>query len=224
MDTCHTSDKGKGRGSPVLANTPALRPQSSKKSSSVSPSQQPKKHKVSLYYSKYKSSTSTAAAASVDEEHEELTPESPLTPDPCNNNPAFIDELDNKADDLQSSMEEMVSAAGMFPMEIPAEFPTDASLDPGSRPVLLFYSPLDRSCTEHYAQKMDSEKRDNSEPEVRKRCWIYSSMCFSLFEGPSNSVITDKYSQLPFLVLGNRRKQRPEKEGTRYRDVPDNRK
>uniref|UniRef100_A0A3P9M970 Transmembrane 131 like n=1 Tax=Oryzias latipes TaxID=8090 RepID=A0A3P9M970_ORYLA len=166
VDTCHTSDKGKGRGSPVLANTPALRPQSSKKSSSVSPSQQPKKHKVSLYYSKYKSSTSPAAAASVDEEHEELTPESPLTPDPCNNNPAFIDEMDNKADDLQSSMEEVVSAAGMFPMEIPAEFPTDASLDPGSRPVLLFYSPLDRNCTEHYAQKMDSEKRDNSEPEV----------------------------------------------------------
>lgn len=190
VDTCHTSDKGKGRGSPVLANNPTLRPQSSKKSSSTAPSQQQKKHKVSLYYTKYKSSSATAAAVSVDEEHEELMPESPLTPDPCNNNPAFIDELDNKADDLQSSMEEMVSAAGMFPMEIPAEFPTDVTLDPGSRPVLLFYSPVDRSCTEHYAQKMDSEKRDNSELEVRKNTWIYLFMYISVCESLSYSLVT----------------------------------
>ncbi|XP_023149320.2 transmembrane protein 131-like isoform X3 [Amphiprion ocellaris] len=178
VDTCHTSDKGKGRGSPALANSPAPRPQSSKKGSSTTPSQQQKKHKVSLYYTKFKSSSSTATAGAVtmDEEHEDLTPDPPLTPDldVCNNNqPAFISELDKKTsadykEDLQSTIEDRVPAAVMFPMEMPAGFPADVTLSPGPGPGLLVCSPVEKNCTEHYAEKMDSDKRDSSELELRE--------------------------------------------------------
>lgn len=178
VDTCHTSDKGKGRGSPALANSPAPRPQSSKRGSLTTASQPQKKHKVSLYYTKYKSSLSTAAAGAVtmDEEHEDLTPDPPLTPDPdvCNNNePAFISELDKKTsadfkEDPHSTIEDRVPAAVMFPMEMPAGFPDNVTLSPGPRPGLLVCSPVEKSCTEHYAEKIDSEKRDSSEMEVRK--------------------------------------------------------
>ncbi|XP_072240894.1 transmembrane protein 131-like [Leuresthes tenuis] len=174
VDTCSTSDKGKGRGSPALANSPAPRPQSSKKGSSSAPSQPQKKHKVSLYYTKFKSSSSSAAAVTMDEEHEDLTPEAPLTPDSFNNNePDFICELNNDPatdfkEDLQSTIEDSLPAAVMFPMEMPAGFPKDITLGPGSRPGLLVCSPVEMSCTEHYAAKMDSEKRDNSELELRE--------------------------------------------------------
>ncbi|XP_035516079.1 transmembrane protein 131-like isoform X2 [Morone saxatilis] len=178
VDTCHTSDKGKGRGSPALANSPAPRPQSSKRGSTITPSQPQKKHKVSLYYTKYKSSLSTTAAGVVtmDEEHEDLTPDSPLTPDldVCNNNePAFISELDKKTsadfkEDPQSTIEDRVPAEVMFPMEMPAGFPNNVTLSPGPRPGLLVCSPVEKSCTEHYAEKINSEKRECSEMEVRK--------------------------------------------------------
>lgn len=171
-DTCHTSDKGKGRGSSSLAS-PAPRSQASKKGSSTSPpQQQQKKHKVSLYYTKYKPSSSTAAA--VDEEQETLTPESPLTPDTCNNNnqPAFLTELEKHTstgfkEDLQGTVEDGTSAAVMFPMEIPAGFPGDVTLSPGPRPGLLICSPVERSCSELYSGKTVSEKRDSSDLEVR---------------------------------------------------------
>lgn len=188
MDTGHTSDKGKGRGSPALANSPAPRPQSSKKGSSITPSQPQKKHKVSLYYTKYKSSSSSAAAGAVmvDEEHEDLTPDPPLTPDPdiCNNNePAFISEMEKKIpadfkEEPHSTIEERVPAAVMFPMEMPAGFPDNVTLSPGPRPGLLLCSPVDKSCTEHYAEKIDSEKRDRTEMEV---CKVLIHLSYSLF-------------------------------------------
>uniref|UniRef100_A0A7N8WSD5 Transmembrane 131 like n=1 Tax=Mastacembelus armatus TaxID=205130 RepID=A0A7N8WSD5_9TELE len=138
VDTCHTSDKGKGRGSPALANGPPLRPQVSKKGSSTTPSQPQKKHKVSLYYTKYKSSSSTVGAGGVtmDEEHEDLTMDAPLTPDPdiCNNNePAFISELDKKMstefkEDPHSTIEDRVPATVMFPVEMPAGFPNNVTV------------------------------------------------------------------------------------------------
>ncbi|XP_038568921.1 transmembrane protein 131-like isoform X3 [Micropterus salmoides] len=178
VDTCHTSDKGKGRGSPALANSPAPRPQTSKRGSSITPSQPQKKHKVSLYYTKYKSSLSTAAAGTVtmDEEHEDLTPDPPLTPDPdvCNNNePPFISELDKKTsvdfkEDPQSTIEDRVPVAVMFPMEMPAGFPDNVTLSPGPRPGLLLCSPIEKTRNEHYAEKTDSEKRDRSEVELRE--------------------------------------------------------
>ncbi|XP_049427043.1 transmembrane protein 131-like isoform X2 [Epinephelus fuscoguttatus] len=179
VDTCHTSDKGKGRGSPALANSPASRPQSTSKRGSLTTTSQPqKKHKVSLYYTKYKSSSSTASpgAVTVDEEHEDLTPDPPLTPDPdvCNNNePTFISELDKKTpsdykEDAHSTIGERVPAAVMFPMEMPAGFPDNVTVGPGPRPGLLVCSPVEKSCTEHYAEKIDSEKRDSSEMELRE--------------------------------------------------------
>ncbi|XP_042280375.1 transmembrane protein 131-like isoform X2 [Thunnus maccoyii] len=178
VDTCHTSDKGKGRGSPALANSPAPRPQSSKKSSSTTPAQPQKKHKVSLYYTKYKSSSSTAAtgAVTMEEEHEDLIPDPPLTPDPdvCNNNePTFISELDKKTpadfkEDPHSTIEDRVPAAVMFPMEMPAGFPDNVTLGPGPRPGLLVCSPVEKTRTEHYAEKINSEKRDSSELELRE--------------------------------------------------------
>ncbi|XP_070834113.1 transmembrane protein 131-like isoform X1 [Chaetodon trifascialis] len=176
VDTCHTSDKGKGRGSPALANSPAPRPQSSKRGSSVTPSQPQKKHKVSLYYTKYKSSLSTAAtgAVTMDEEHEDLMPDPPLTPDPdvCNNNePAFISELDKKTsadlkEEPHSTIDDRAPAEVMFPMEMPAGFPDNVTLSPGPRPGLLVCSPVEKSCSEHFAEKIDSEKRDASEMEL----------------------------------------------------------
>lgn len=177
MDTCHTSDKGKGRGSPALANSPAPRPHSSKRGSSVTTTQTQKKHKVSLYYTKYKSSLSTAVAgaATMDEEHDDLTPDPPLTPDSdvCNNNePAFISELDKKTpadfkEEPHSTIVDRVPAAATFPMEMPAGFPDNVTLSPGPRPGLLICSPIEKSCTEHYAEKVNSDKRDTSEIEVR---------------------------------------------------------
>lgn len=176
VDTCHTSDKGKGRGSPALANNSAPRPQSSKKGSSAAPNQPQKKHRVSLYYTKHKSSLSAAAAgAPVDEEHEELSPDPCLTPDPdvCNNNePAFVSELDKKPpadpkEEPQGPTEE-APAAVMFPMEMPAGFPDNVTLSPGPRPGLLVCSPVEKSRPQLYLDKMDTDKRDSSETEVRK--------------------------------------------------------
>ena len=179
VDTCHTSDKGKGRGSPALANSPASRPQSNSKRGSLTTTSQPqKKHKVSLYYTKYKSSSPTAAPDTVtmDEEHEDLTADPPLTPDPdiCNNNePAFIGEQDKKTsadfkEDPRSSLEDRAPAAVMFPMEMPAGFPDNVKVGPGPRPGLLVCSPVEKSCTQRYAEKIDSEKRDSAEMEVRE--------------------------------------------------------
>lgn len=168
VDTCHTSDKGKGRGSPALANAPAQRPQSSKKGSSLAPSQTQKKPKVSLYYSKYKNSSTPAAAINMDEEQEELTPDSPCTsePDLCNSEPAFISELENKADS-HSTTEDRAPAVVLFPMEIPAGFPEDVTLTPGPRPGLLMCTPSVQSCTQQY-DKMEAIKRDSSEQELRE--------------------------------------------------------
>ncbi|XP_015232839.1 PREDICTED: transmembrane protein 131-like [Cyprinodon variegatus] len=164
IDTCHTSDKGKGRGSSALANSPTPRSQSSKKGSSASTSQTQKKHKVSLYYTKHKPSSATATAATMDEEHEDLTPDSSLTPDSCDNNnqPAFISEMDKKTspgftEDVQGNIEHSMSAAVMFPVEIPAGFTENVTMGAGPRPSLLICSPVESSC---------SEKRDTSELEI----------------------------------------------------------
>lgn len=176
VETCHTSDKGKGRGSPALANSPAQRPQSSKKGSSATPSQTQRKHKVSLYYSKYKSSVSTVTAgpAMMDEEPEEPTTDQPLTPDSDvsnNNDPTLISGLDKSApqdfkDEPHVIVEDGEPATIMFPMEIPAGFPENVTLSPGPRPGLLLCSPVEKSCTEHFVEKINSDKRDNFAIEV----------------------------------------------------------
>ncbi|XP_061769349.1 transmembrane protein 131-like isoform X3 [Nerophis ophidion] len=171
VDTCHTSDKGKGRGSPGLSNSPAQRPQSSKKGSSGTTSQPQKKHKVSLYYSNYKPSAATAAAP--DDDHEDLLPEPPLTPDSdiCNNNrPAFMDsETVDKKVDFKAPMEDKVPAAVMFPMEMPAGFPENVRLSPGPRPGLLVCKPVEMSHIGRYEPTVvHCEQRASAEIELRE--------------------------------------------------------
>ncbi|KAM6971875.1 transmembrane protein 131-like [Aplochiton taeniatus] len=206
VDTCHPSDKGKGRGSPALANSGAARPQSSSSKkgpcSAAAPAATPttapqKKHKVSVYYSKYKASSPTAAAAAAlayaaaapeeeeREEQEEMSPEPLVTPDPdlCNNNnnnePTFISPLEKTAmhfkEAPQSTGEEKEPAVCMFPMETPIGFPGNVTVGPGPRPGLLVCSPVERSCVKQtgqpsqYAEKRDTDKRDNSELELREK-------------------------------------------------------
>ncbi|KAK5865755.1 hypothetical protein PBY51_020000 [Eleginops maclovinus] len=245
VDTCHTSDKGKGRGSPALANSPAQRPQpSSKRGSLTTPAQAPKKHKVSLYYTKYKSSLSTAApdAVMMDEENEDLTPDPPLTPDSdvCNNNePAFISELDKKIsadfkEDSNSNVEARVPAAVMFPMETPASFPDNVTVGPGPRPGLLVCRPVEKKCTEQYAEKINSEKRDGSEIELREESKGQKKKAQSAETGTASGNNkgkrsrrkTENVSSAPehnVIVIPEREKEPDWKEGERNISIPRNR-
>nr|XP_019956839.1 PREDICTED: transmembrane protein 131-like isoform X2 [Paralichthys olivaceus] len=231
VDTCHTSDKGKGRGSPALANSPTQRPQSSKKGTSSAPSQPQKKHKVSLYYTKHKSSASAAAggAVTVDEEHEDLTPDAPLTPDAdvCNNNePTFTSEVEKNTsadfkEEPHSPIEDQAPAV-MFPMEMPAGFPHNVTLGPGPRPGLLVCSPVEKSCTE----QMDSQKRDSSELELRedakgqkkKAQSIESGTALGNNKGKRNRRKTENVTSAPehnMLVMPEREKEPEWKTGDR---------
>lgn len=201
VDTCHNSDKGKGRGSPAVANGSTPRPQpfssssSSKKGASTSPSQPQKKHKVSVYYGKYKTSSSaiaaTAGPATEEVRELDLTPdlgtlEPYLCTDACNNNePTFLCQIDVKKTTQhfkeappQSAAQREDSkgpAAVMFPVETQAGFPNNVTMGPGPRPGLLLCSPVtekryDLGTHLQFAEKRDtSEKRDNSELEVRER-------------------------------------------------------
>ncbi|XP_056136082.1 transmembrane protein 131-like isoform X2 [Lampris incognitus] len=178
VDTFHTTDKGKGRGSPALASNSTPRPQSSKKGPSSTPSQPQKKHRVSLYYTKYKSHPSVAATGMMmtEEEREEVTPDPPSTPDPeiCNNNnnePAIISQQDKKTtthfrEDPQRTIEDKQPAEVMFPMETPAGFPDHVTVGPGPREGLPLCSPVELNFTEGYIEKRDSEKRNSSELEA----------------------------------------------------------
>ncbi|XP_072320165.1 transmembrane protein 131-like isoform X2 [Eucyclogobius newberryi] len=157
VDSCHPSDKGKGRGSPALANSPPQRPQSSKKSSSTTPSQAQKKPKVSLYYTKYK--YSPAPAAALEEEMEELLPDTPSSPEPDVTEPAFLSELEKKSEYLQAVEE--APAVVMFPMETPAVFPENMTVSAGPRPGLLLCTASVQSFAQPY-DKMEA-KRDCSE-------------------------------------------------------------
>ncbi|KTG38764.1 hypothetical protein cypCar_00006619 [Cyprinus carpio] len=127
-DTSHPSDKGKGRGSPAVANG-TIRTQSSSKKSSGASSQPPKKQtKVSFLYGRYKNSPASAAAgvsAASDccspptDEDRERSSES--DPEVChNNNNDILDEsllpAEKKKHFRESRVDEAVPA-DMFPME-----------------------------------------------------------------------------------------------------------
>ncbi|KAM8842276.1 transmembrane protein 131-like isoform 1-T1 [Synchiropus picturatus] len=171
VDTGHTSDKGKGRGSPALASSTAPRLQSSKKSSSGASAQPQKKHKVSLYYSKYKPSSSAVVTGNMamEEEPEDVSPDLPLTPDSdiCNNNePTFISEMEKRS--TADFPDDGIPEAVMFPMETPAAFPDNVTLSPGPRPGLLVCTPVEVTFTDRYDEKVHSEKRDISEHELKE--------------------------------------------------------
>ncbi|CAL1601009.1 unnamed protein product [Knipowitschia caucasica] len=166
VDSCHPSDKGKGRGSPALANSPPQRPPSSKKTSSSSaPSQTQKKPKVSLYYSKYKYNPAPTATVSMEEteeteEMEDLLPETPSSPEPDSMEPTFLCESQY----TETSAAE-APAVLMFPMETPASFPDNVTVSAGPRPGLLMCTPV-QSFTPTY-DKMANDPRERDEHELR---------------------------------------------------------
>lgn len=173
-DTSHPSDKGKGRGSPAVANG-AIRSQSSSKKSTGGSSQPPKKQtKVSFLYSRYKNSPATAAASvsatsdfcnpPIDEDRDHTFE---LDPEVCNNNNNNNDILDEtllsaeKKEHFRESMEDKALPADMFPMETLPGLPENVTA--GRVP-----QPADEVMkNEECKRKINAEKRDNVDEEVR---------------------------------------------------------
>lgn len=110
----------------------------------------------------------------MDQEPEEPTTDHPLTLDSDvgnNNESALISELDKRTspdfkDEAHGIVEDGEPAAVMFPMEIAAGFPENITLSPGPRPGLLLCSPVEKNCTQHFAEKINSDKRDSFAIEV----------------------------------------------------------
>uniref|UniRef100_A0A8C2J2I1 Transmembrane 131 like n=1 Tax=Cyprinus carpio TaxID=7962 RepID=A0A8C2J2I1_CYPCA len=175
-DTSHPSDKGKGRGSPAVANG-TIRSQSSSKKTSGGSSQPPKRQtKVSVLYSRYKNSPATSAAsvpASSDfcspptDEDGDHTFE--LDPEVCHNNNNNNDILDEtllpaeKNEHFRESREDKALPADMFPMETLPGLPENI---PASR----VPQPVDEAMeNQECNRKTNAEKRDNVDEEKTER-------------------------------------------------------
>lgn len=175
-DTSHPSDKGKGRGSPAVANG-SIRLQPSSKKSSGASSQPPKKQtKVSLLYSRYKSSSVPVAASvssttdfccSRNNEDKDHTFE--LDPEICNNNNNNNDILDEtllpveKKEHFRESREEKALPAVMFPMETLPGLPENISANRVPQPA------GDVMENEECKRKTNAEKRDHLDEEKTER-------------------------------------------------------
>ncbi|XP_036372311.1 transmembrane protein 131-like [Megalops cyprinoides] len=178
VDSCNSSDKGKGKGSPAVAGVPT-RGQSSSKKSSGGSAQPQKKHKVSVYYAKYKvSSTASAVAAEGerDDPGSELAVE--LDPDTCNNNnnshrlaeqttPA--DKKPHFTEAPHSTEEDAELVPVMFPMETQSSFPGDVAVATDCRPGLLVCSPAENAHS-HANSKSLENREATSETEPRGNC------------------------------------------------------
>lgn len=202
-DPCQTSDKGKGRGSPAVANGPNRSQTSSKKSSSGPPQPQ-KKHKVSVLYGKYKVNAGTNLNAAaviappspspspsprpvspnlpVDEERpDEQVSEQSM--DTRNNNSILIshDVLDERPGPAEKRTpfkepREKEPLTCMFPMETQAIFPENPCPAPAFKA-----SPLTEVTPEKEGVKRDMAKRDNTEVEVSATSCFLSKICLDLF-------------------------------------------
>ncbi|XP_016148082.1 transmembrane protein 131-like [Sinocyclocheilus grahami] len=175
-DTSHPSDKGKGRGSPAVANG-TIRSQSSSKKASGGSSQPPKKQtKVSFLYSRYKNSPATATA-SVPASSDFCSPPTgedgdrtfELDSEVCNNNNNNNDILDEtllpaeKKEYFRESREDKALPADMFPMETLPRLPENI---PASR----VPQPVDEAMeNEECKRKNNAEKRDNVDEEKTER-------------------------------------------------------
>ncbi|XP_073720550.1 transmembrane protein 131-like isoform X1 [Misgurnus anguillicaudatus] len=166
-DTCHPSDKGKGRGSPAVVNG-AIRPQSSSKKSSGGSSQPQKRQtKVSLLYGRYKNSPSATPSAPAADEERDHTFE--LDPEVCNNNNNNNDMLDetllprDKKEHFREPREEDTLSADMFPMET-LQLHENVAADKVPHPA--------GELTERDVckRKIYVEKRDKAEEEKIERC------------------------------------------------------
>ncbi|KAM9143744.1 transmembrane protein 131-like isoform 4-T4 [Pangshura tecta] len=78
MDSCSTSDKGKGKGF-LSVGTPSSRSQNAAKRSPATYSHSQKKHKCSVYYSKQKTNTVTGNAITTTDEKQSQTVENQIS-------------------------------------------------------------------------------------------------------------------------------------------------
>ncbi|XP_044874202.1 transmembrane protein 131-like isoform X4 [Mauremys mutica] len=78
MDSCSTSDKGKGKGF-LSVGTPSSRSQNAAKRSPATYSHSQKKHKCSVYYSKQKTITVTGSAITTTDEKQNQTVENQIS-------------------------------------------------------------------------------------------------------------------------------------------------
>ncbi|XP_028833905.1 transmembrane protein 131-like [Denticeps clupeoides] len=173
VDPCHTSDKGKGRGSPAVASGP-VRNQSTSKKGSGGHSQPQKKHKVSVLYSKYKiipnAMVPSAATISPDPPADEERPDdqtSEMDPDVCNNNNNnndLVDEMPSLMETRPLSTETRDDKPVMFPMEMHTVVPESLVQTPAYQHNSLADRQMQKDCRE----KRETVKRDNTEVETRE--------------------------------------------------------
>ncbi|XP_048855708.1 transmembrane protein 131-like isoform X1 [Brienomyrus brachyistius] len=190
VDSCNTSDKGKGKGSLAVANTP-VRSQTSSKKGSGALSQPQRKHKVSLYYSRYKVSSPASAVTALEPstEQEERSPERGFEQDPescCSvgngadeagaalppapeEKPAYLEESRN-----HGAVKEKEPPPIMFPMETHSGLES-VTTPPGPRPGPLACSPAERPPAEGdpTPQRKEPRKRDVVEVEPREESHMH---------------------------------------------------
>ncbi|KAI1887452.1 hypothetical protein AGOR_G00190440 [Albula goreensis] len=162
VDSCNTSDKGKGKGSLAVAGGAASsRGQSSSRKSSCGAAAQPqKKHKVSLYYSKHKGGSATTAMAT-EEEREEPNSEQAVIEPVCDNDTQPESSAPTHTRTHFPEMEDGPASPVMFPMETCPSFQdSGTSLSPCSQAE----KPLP-----HFTNNKGPEKREDTEPAVQLR-------------------------------------------------------
>ncbi|KAJ8382693.1 hypothetical protein SKAU_G00034710 [Synaphobranchus kaupii] len=134
-DTCNASDKGRGKGSPSVAGAPVRTPSSVKKAASTPAQPQPqKKHKVSVYYGKYKANPAVATATAAEEEREDPAScrsgnGSPVVAEP----PAPPEKATHFRETRPAAEDVRDPAAVMFPVETRLALPEEATAGTGRR-------------------------------------------------------------------------------------------
>ncbi|KAG9344072.1 hypothetical protein JZ751_012552 [Albula glossodonta] len=162
VDSCNTSDKGKGKGSLAVAGGAASSrgQSSSRKSSCGAPAQPQKKHKVSLYYSKHKGGSATTATAT-EEEREEPNGEQAIIEPVCDNDTQPESSAPTHTRTHFPETEDGSASPVMFPMETCPSFQdSGTSLSPCSQAE----KPLP-----HFTNNKGPEKREDTEPAVQLR-------------------------------------------------------
>ncbi|XP_061102427.1 transmembrane protein 131-like isoform X2 [Conger conger] len=135
VDSCNSSDKGKGKGSLAVGCLPARnQPTSKKGSGSAGPAQ--KKHKVSLYYGKQKGGPSSPATASEEREEPAADQVTEPVPDAYDRNEDLPDLAAQPAAPANGKVhfpqtESRAPAPVMFPMETRLSLPDDVVVVPG---------------------------------------------------------------------------------------------
>lgn len=159
-DTNHPSDKGKGRGSPAVANGAIPSQTSSKKGSGSSSQPLKKQTKMSFLYGRYKSKSATFCNPPTERDG---TFE--LDPEVCNNNNNNNDILDaallppDKTKHFRESMEDNALPADMFPMETLSGLPENV-------PNKVSQPAAEMVQNEECNRKLNG-KRENAEEEVK---------------------------------------------------------